>query len=241
MKYAIISDIHNNFEALTNVLSACRLHRVEQIYCAGDIVGYAANPIECLQLVRETNIMCVAGNHDWAVCGRLDAMYFNEWGKVGIEYTRNNLSLSDFEFLANLELSYANPDLVIVHGTLNQPEAFQYLDDITKVPDTCSLMKAPVCFVGHTHEPKIYIKKGNNIYYSDVLDVEMKDDAQYIINVGSVGQPRDGNPLASFCVYDSVDRSVTIHRIPYDIQAAQEKIIAAGLPEYVAHRLSLGQ
>jgi predicted phosphodiesterase len=241
MRYGIISDIHGNLEALKAVIAACRDEGARQIYCLGDIVGYGANPKEGMDLIRQYNIPTVAGNHDWAAVRKFDPVNFNTLAKIAIFWTQNQLREEDIEFLRSLPLTLENKDFTLVHGTLNKPEQFSYLTDLTAAADTFYLMKSSVCFVGHTHIPQIMIQQRRMVSYSPVLEVELKDDYKYIVNVGSVGQPRDGNPLASFGIFDPDLKRVQIKRVSYDIESAQRKILEAGLPDFLAQRLAAGQ
>ena len=241
MRYAIISDIHGNWEALEAVLGECRKLRAEAFLCTGDIVGYGANPKECLDALRKLKAVAIAGNHDWAVSGRLDYSHFTPDGKDAINWSRTRMSFEDIAHLNALTVCLKNKDCVLVHGALKDPEHFTYLDSISKAVDSFALMDVAVCFVGHTHVPKVFIQRGDSVLESEALDIEIDPAYKYIVNVGSVGQPRDGNPMASFCVYDTALRMITNHRIVYDIKKAQGKIIEAGLPENLALRLARGQ
>lgn len=239
MRYGIISDIHGNWEALTAVLHQCQKQNVQAYLCLGDIVGYGANPRECLDLVVKLKAVTVAGNHDWAVSGRLDASYFTEDGKTAILWTRNKLAFEDIHRLNSLEPVYKTKEFVMVHGGLNHPSRFNYMVDTADASETFEIMDRPVCFVGHTHVPKIFICH-KRVYQLPETTIEINPACRYIVNVGSVGQPRDGNPMAGYGIYDSEARTVEIKRVPYDIKTAQTKILEAGLPMALARRLSAG-
>lgn len=241
MRYGIIADIHGNLEALEAVIGACQQDGVRRYFCAGDIVGYGADPSACIEKVLELNAECIAGNHDWGVTGKVSVDRFNPAAQAAVAWTQNQLSTDEMKYLNNLELTYSNKDLVMVHGTLNKPETFQYLTDMTLASDTFYLMQQPVCFLGHTHVPQIYVKEDDKVNFADVQYAEIKENQNYIVNVGSVGQPRDGNALASYAIYDPDLERVEIKRTSYDIEKAQKKILNAGLPEVLARRLSIGQ
>lgn len=241
MRYGIISDIHSNLEALEAVLNACREDGARSILCLGDIVGYGANPKECIRIVQNLNAPCIAGNHDWAVTGQLDTSDFNDAAKEAVHWTRGKLDSQEMEYLKRLDLVYKNDDFILVHGSLHRPEEFIYLIDSTQAPDTFYLMDRKVCFIGHTHVPLTFIELGNTVQFNQSARIEFKEDQKYIVNVGSVGQPRDGNPLASYGIYDPDLRRVEIKRVSYDIEAAQGKIFEARLPEMLARRLMVGQ
>jgi predicted phosphodiesterase len=240
MRYAILSDIHGNLEAFEAVLGECRKLKVESFLCAGDIVGYGANPKECLSLVKKLKMVTVAGNHDWAVSGKLDFSHFTPDGQAAVIWTRSKISFEDIPYLNDLPLTLQSKDCVLVHGTLNHPEHFIYLTSMAKAEATFELMSVPVCFVGHTHVPTVYIKRDGQILESDVLDMEINSNFKYIVNPGSVGQPRDGNPLASFCIYDTTQKTLEQHRVIYDVKKAQQKIMEANLPQTLALRLARG-
>jgi predicted phosphodiesterase len=241
MRYGILSDIHSNLEALQTVVGLIKAEGVEEFLCVGDIVGYGANPKECLDIVRELNMACVAGNHDWAVSGRLIPVHFNPAAKKSVTWTQNHLFPEDIEFLNELGLIFKNDELIMVHGMLSEPECFRYMIYMSEVEETFRLMDRPLCFIGHSHVPRIILWRGDKAQCLDTFTVKVDPKYKYVINVGSVGQPRDGNPMAAYCIYDTDTRIVEVKRAAYDIQAAQNKIIEAGLPRSLAERLVYGQ
>lgn len=237
MKYAILSDIHSNAQALEAVVNACLKEKVQAFLCVGDIVGYGAAPSRCVNALQRLKAISVAGNHDMAVIGRLDASYFTDEGKEAIFWTRSNISFEDINYLNGLKLVYKNNDLILVHANLKDPLRFDYIRDIAKSEETFDLMDKQVCFVGHTHAPAIFIKKNDKIYKSYDTEIELTAGDKYIVNVGSVGQPRDRNPMASYCIYDTFLQMLEIRRTHYDIASAQNEILKAGLPKILAERL----
>ena len=241
MCYAIISDVHSNLEAFQEVIGYCQARGIKDFLCAGDLVGYGASPGECLKLVDDLNIRCVAGNHDWAASGRLDFEYFSLPAQRAVVWTQAQLSPAQKHSLNNLEPVSKREDCILVHGTLDHPQEFNYLMDTAQASDTFFLMDRTVCFVGHTHVPQILIKHKDFISYARSFELTLNPELKYIINVGSVGQPRDGNPKASFGIYDTQAQTISIKRIAYDIESAQKKILTAGLPEILARRLSMGE
>jgi predicted phosphodiesterase len=241
MRYGIISDIHGNLESLQAVLRECSLARVQALLCAGDIVGYGANPKECLEIIRQFKVITVAGNHDWAVGGRLDFSHFTDDGRAAVEWTRGHISMEDISFLNDLELSVQNKDFILVHASLHQPQQFIYMTNMSKTIPSFALMDVPVCFIGHTHVPAVFVEAKGNSYHLENSMIEVQPEYKYIINVGSVGQPRDGNPMASFGIYDTGSQTIELRRVPYDIKEAQRKILEAGLPRSLAFRLGKGE
>ena len=241
MRYAILSDIHSNLEALQAVFEACRYQNIDTILCLGDIVGYGANPNECLAVLEKVGAISVAGNHDWAVSGRLDASYFPVDGKEAISWTRNKFSFEEIAFLNSLNLVYQNEELAITHSSFHKPEVFTYLTNAEKTFRSFDAVDQPVCFVGHTHVPGVYVNRNEDIIDVNIFEFELNPEYKYLVNVGSVGQPRDGNPWASYCIYDADTQIVELKRIKYDVETAQRKIIEAGLPAFLSQRLASGK
>lgn len=242
MRYAIFSDIHSNLEALMSVLSKLDQERVDRYLCVGDIVGYGANPRECIDLVKILPIDVVAGNHDWASVGLFSLEYFNEEAQDAISWTKTNLRKQDKEFLESLKLTFKNDSLTLVHGTLNNPQDFNYLTSPYIAEETFKLSQTPICFVGHTHQPIIYsLDKEEHILLYKQTKVILDKSQKYIVNVGSVGQPRDLDPKASYCIFDTQRNEIEIKRTSYDVNLARKKIIEEGLPEFLGDRLLSGR
>jgi len=242
MRYGIFSDIHSNLEALVEVTKAFEKESIDTYLCLGDIVGYAANPNECIEKIRTLANVVVAGNHDWASVNLFSADYFNPDAREAIFWTRKNLNDLSRSFLESLELKYEREDLALVHGTLNDPKDFNYMTDGYVAEETFRLMGNNICFVGHTHIVGIFIKdRDEYISYQRNNSISIRPDDKYIVNVGSVGQPRDGNPKASYCVFDTDKKEVLIKRINYNIKATRKKIIKAGLPKFLGDRLLSGK
>jgi len=241
MRYAIFSDIHSNLEALENVLAAYEKEDIDKYFCVGDIVGYGANPRECIKVIQDRKINTVAGNHDWASAGKFKIEFFNPYAREAVLWTREQISKEEINYLSNLDLVYCEEDFCLVHGTLNKPEYFDYLFELSDARNTFDHMDVSLCFVGHTHYPVIFIKDRMKAAYSKVNDIHIESGKQYIVNVGSVGQPRDGDSRGCLCVYDSDKKTVQIKRFEYDIKSAQAKILKAKLPTLLATRLGLGQ
>lgn len=242
MRYGIFSDIHSNLEAFEAVIAAYKKEAIDKYLCVGDVVGYAANPKECLAEVRQIAAATVAGNHDWAAVELFPDNYFNPVAKIAITWTRQNLSESESNFLKSLPLLFQNADLTLVHGTLNNPEEFSYLFSSSLAEETFKLLTTPVCFVGHTHIPGMFVQDKNGaIRYLRQAILDILPENRYIINVGSVGQPRDANPKAAYCVFDTHKRQVCIKRVTYSMSDTVKKIDAAGLPRFLADRLLWGR
>lgn len=250
MKYGIISDIHSNLEALKEVIKVCKEEAVERYLCVGDIVGYAANPSECLKIARDLGGVIVAGNHDWGVSGKFSLEYFTPLAKEAVVWTMARLSPEEIGFLGELPLAHREENFTLVHGTLYDPEDFYYLDDSLKALSTFAVLDGEICFVGHTHKPRIFIEESGHLVLGDLfsswldgipLELRAIDSRKYIINIGSVGQPRDGDNRASFVIYDTEAKTVALKRIAYDFKATQDKILRERLPKFLATRLSEGK
>jgi len=241
MRYGIFSDVHSNLEAFNSVLSAYEQEQIDVYLCVGDIVGYGADPKACIQNILDRNIVTVAGNHDWAATQQCPITYFNPYAKQAVLWTRKHVDPSDISYLNNLDLIYKKEDFCLVHGTLVHPDGFDYMMGVGQAKATFGLMDCSICFVGHTHAPVVFIKDEEKISYSRSDFVNIDPQKRYIFNVGSVGQPRDRDSRACYCIYDSTNKVVETKRISYDIQMAQKKILDAGLPSFLAMRLSYGQ
>ena len=242
MRYGIFSDIHSNLEALHACLAAFEKESIDKYLCIGDVVGYGANPGECINKVREISAFTCAGNHDWASVNLFPLDRFNPYAKEAVIWTKNNLLESGRVFLESLKLIFEDNEITLVHGTLDHPNEFNYLTDAYIAEETFKLMNTHVCFVGHTHNPGIFSKDSRgHIYYRKENQMYLNDIDSYIVNVGSVGQPRDGNPDAAFCIYDTQKRSLEIKRVSYDIKSARSKIIDSGLPRFLGDRLISGR
>jgi predicted phosphodiesterase len=240
MKYAIFGDIHANLEAFQAVLGHASQEGCSDYVCVGDIVGYAANPRECLDLVRQMGCPVVKGNHDEEAVLETSLEGLNPLARQAMEWTRAQLNPEDRAFLKSLKLVRQVRDFTIVHATLDTPGSWTYVTNKFDAMASFSYQFTQLCFYGHTHTPRIYMK-GDTVEPVEAMSVKLEMGRKYFINTGSAGQPRDGDWRASYATYDPAAQEVVIHRIEYDIQRAQDKIIDAGLPEMLAHRLSLGK
>lgn len=251
MRYAILADIHGNLEALNAVMEAMASERIDRFLCLGDIVGYGANPAECLARLQGCEALMVGGNHDLACIGKLGLDWFTQTARRAIEWTRDQLSFTDLDALRRLPLTAHEELVTLVHGTLRHPERFEYLVDLAQAVETMLASATLMCLLGHTHVPCVieYQRPTRRVTRmltapQELAEVTYHDDPEgwrYIVNPGSVGQPRDGDPRASVAVIDTERTHVMIRRIPYDIATAQRKIRDARLPELFADRLAVGR
>ena len=243
-RLAIISDIHANLEAFEAVLKHISNQAVDRIVCLGDIVGYNADPSDCIALCKEYGIFCLLGNHDGAVCGQVSLEYFNETAVVAIKWTRKQLSKEDLLFLNQLpRFHQEGKRYLLMHGSLIDPDRYIFFQQDAE-KDFGKMQKeypdVSVGFFGHTHQRRIFT------YYLDAVTsgvperFTLEQGRLYLINPGSVGQPRDSNPMASYMIYDEERRHVNFYHVMYDVKKAAEKVVKAGLPKTLAERLFRG-
>lgn len=232
MTLAIISDIHSNLEALSAVLDDIRRRSVDEIVCLGDIVGYGPDPHECLATVRALNCPIILGNHDVAAFDQSLRATFSPLARRAIEWTAPLLAEEELKFLQSLPYTIQRHGQTFVHAAPLSPEEFEYILDDVDASRNFPAFSTPLCFIGHTHQPDIFCE--------DLSARRVKSGKRFIVNAGSVGQPRDGDARACYGLFDDEDFSFEHVRITYDIAATAEKIYAAGLPRQLGERLVLG-
>jgi predicted phosphodiesterase len=246
MKYLILSDIHSNKEALSAVMAFVRRKHWDKAVCLGDLVGYGANPNQAVDMVRKLRpLAAVRGNHDKVCSGIEEGELFNRMALEAAMWTRKKLTKTNHRWLRELPEGpqVVDGQFAICHGTPIDEDA--YIFGEIEALNVFRHTEYPVCFFGHSHFPVIFALSPDAI--TTILTVapsfrfKLKEGVRYLVNPGSVGQPRDGNPLASFAIYDADTRMVSIHRIPYQVGETQEKIRKAGLPKPLADRLAIGR
>jgi len=239
MWVAILSDIHSNLEALSTALEYIhKSGRIDDTICLGDVVGYGADPGECIKICREEASVILMGNHDQAVFEEKYPADFNLRAAEAVLWTREKLSGSDRSYLSSLPFVWTRENLRFVHATPDQPEQWGYILSEYDAQMKFSAFSEEICFIGHSHVPSIYSERKppvvrNGKYF-------FTHGEKYIINVGSVGQPRDLNPQLAFGIFDTDEWSFRLVRLDYDIKTASRKILEAGLPSILAVRLSRG-
>jgi diadenosine tetraphosphatase ApaH/serine/threonine PP2A family protein phosphatase len=241
MTTVFISDIHGNLEALRAVLDAVANYRPDRVICLGDIVGYGASPNECVDLVRQRCKVVLLGNHDAAASGGPEIARFNIHARVAAEWTSRVLTRENREFLQKLQLSYEGEGFLCVHASPATPRDWEYLLDRFDAEPQFAYFAAPVCFIGHTHQPAIFMADPGGCRSLPVGSLALDPDRRYIVNVGSVGQPRDRDPRACFVVYHELASRIEFVRVPYPLEDAQARIRSARLPEVLATRLATGE
>src|ERR1700730_6488210 len=240
MRFAIFSDLHANLEATEAVLADARERNCTHFVCLGDVVGYNANPHECVELVQEMACPVVKGNHDEQATLAGSSRGFNALAETAINWTREHLTNEDKKWLRVLGLTRRVRDFTIVHATLDTPEQWGYVFNSLDAVASFTYQRTTVCFFGHTHVAGALVRNGG-IKKIKVDQLTIEETKKYFINVGSVGQPRDGDWRAAYCIYHIEKNVVEQRRVKYDLATAQKKIIQAGLPRLLAERLGIGR
>lgn len=240
MRIALFGDIHANLEALEAVLNDAEKHDVTDYVCMGDIVGYNADPGACLEKIRAMDCPAVKGNHDEDAAGSHSLDSMNPVAAAALEWTREQLTEEQRKWLSRLRMVRQVSDFTVVHSTLDQPSHWNYVTNRFDAMSNFSYQFTQVCFHGHTHVPRVYVKK-DRVQEVPAESVLIEDGSKYFINAGSVGQPRDGDWRACYVIYDLEQRLIVFRRVEYDIETTQEKILAAGLPTMLAERIAEGR
>ncbi|MCK4274856.1 MAG: metallophosphoesterase family protein [Dehalococcoidales bacterium] len=243
MHYAILADIHANLAAFEAVLGDIeKKGGVDEIWCLGDIVGYGPDPCRCIELLRKYNHVCVIGNHDLAAIGKMELSYFNPYAATACQWTSGQLSGDDIAYLEGLPLTIEKGEFLLAHGSPAEP-ALEYVMSTSIAARNFSFFQLPYCLVGHTHVPAAFREEEGeclSVKFSPGIGMVL-GKSRMIINPGGVGQPRDGDPRASYAIYDDEGRILRLYRIPYDISATQDKMMQAGLPVHLITRLEAGR
>src|SRR5947207_2999194 len=240
MKFAIIADIHANLEAFQVVLEDIKQQQCTHYACLGDVVGYNANPKECLDVVRSMNIPCVKGNHDEMCSVEENMEGFNPAAAEAVLWTRQQLNEEDKKWLRELKYIRLVASFTLVHATLDMPQRWGYVFDKLAAAASFTYQNTSVCFFGHTHVPVAFIRD-SVVRGGTYSKFKVEPGRKYFVNVGSVGQPRDGIPKAAYVIYDLDEASIELRRLDYDIPKAQKKILEAGLPSRLPDRPALGK
>ncbi|HEX6687111.1 MAG TPA: metallophosphoesterase family protein [Solirubrobacterales bacterium] len=246
MRVAAISDIHSNLPALEAVLEAIDDAGVEEIWCLGDVIGYGAEPDECADLVRERCDLCLVGNHDLAVLGVLDIAAFSEAAAAAVAWTRENVAERTLEMLRELEPAGEREGIAVFHASPRDP-VWEYVISAEQAAANLDVQAARVALIGHSHVSLFFVRPPADADGEEIRGAQSSDDTlldldvgQWLINPGSVGQPRDGDPRAAWLELDSDEQTARFHRVRYDVERAAASISAAGLPRRLADRLHVG-
>jgi len=245
VRLAAISDIHANLPALETVLGAIDAAGVEEVWCLGDVVGYGAEPDSCADLVRERCSFCLVGNHDLAVLGALDAAAFSEAAAEAVHWTRGNVAERTLEMLRELEPAGRREGFALFHASPRDP-VWEYVLSAEQADACLDAQPERIALIGHSHVALFFARSPARP--GEVRGAQAGDDTlldlgtgSWLVNPGSVGQPRDGDPRAAWLELDSATATARFHRVGYDVERAAASIAAAGLPQRLANRLHVGQ
>jgi predicted phosphodiesterase len=244
MRLAFISDIHANLEALEAVLEDISKNNIDEVICLGDIVGYGANPNECVEIVSQRCPVSILGNHDAAAVELLSTQHFNIHAKIAIEWTSQTLKAANRTFLASLPVKKTRDFMTLVHATPYEPNMWYYITDLQEAAFNFQFFNNRICLVGHTHFPRIIVlERGEEIcvHPEQSFTYKNSDNVRMLVNIGSVGQPRDRNPKSSYGILDTELCEFQIHRVAYDVEKAQAKMKKIKMPEFLVNRLADGR
>ncbi len=242
MRAAIISDIHSNLEALQAVEKSILELGVDEIYFVGDVVGYGPDPNACTRWVVDNTDLAVMGNHDFAALGLMDIESFNPNARNAIIWNTEQMEEGCIEFLRSLPMTESREGVTLVHANPKDPEGWNYIFSLWDAEMNFTFFEGAFCFVGHSHQPVAVGMDGGgnvNVVPGDVFSIE--EGSRYLVNVGSVGQPRDGNPAACFGLLDTDRGQFSFIRVPYEFGATQRKMLEVGLPRPLVERLAEGR
>jgi len=242
-RFAVFGDVHSNLEAMQAVIEDARAQHVTDFVCLGDVVGYNADPRACIDLIRDIGAVTVRGNHDH-YCSHDEFLDdFQPLAANVISWTRRQLGEENVGWLQRLPLSRIMHacGMTTVHSTLDMPDRWGYVFDLLDAEAHFNYQTTPICFHGHTHVPVVFEKQSQIIRSDCPTHVKILFGTKYFINVGSVGQPRDGDPRSSYVIYVPKVKELEFRRVAYDVEAAAEKVLRAGLPDRLAERLRRGR
>lgn len=242
MIIALISDIHANLSALDAVLEKISAEKITTVYCLGDVVGYGPEPSACLKRVTDTCDIILMGNHEYHVLGLVNEQTINPVARQSANWTRAQLSETDLAQLSELDMDAHLADIYLVHASPHTPDQWRYVISEAEAGLAFDNFDEQVCFYGHSHLPMIFSKSNEGDIHNQIgHDIDLDREKRYLINVGSVGQPRDNDCRAAFVTYDTETGDVMYHRVDYDIERTQRLMREAGLPALLTDRLAVGQ
>jgi len=241
MRIALISDIHGNLESTEAVLRDIEKQGAEKIHFLGDVVGYGCNPNECIKLVNQHCEIKLLGNHDYAAMGLESTESFNQFARASMQWTQSKLKENSISLLADFEMQAVFLDYFLVHSSPCDPEAWLYILSLNQAARHFECFTQSVCFVGHSHLPSMFVlDQDGSLCQSTKASFNLQEGRRYIINIGSVGQPRDNDPRACYLIADTDSNLMEYRRVDYDIKKAQQKMKRAKLPDFLIERLAIG-
>ena len=242
MRYGIFSDTHANIEALSSVLSAYEKETVDEFICLGDTVGYGASPNECCDIIRELTAHTILGNHDAAVAGRMDYTYYYDAARHALDTHKNEVTSENMEWLKELPYEVRKEGVTFCHGSPLNIEEFDYIFSTDQAATCLDIWDdlGTITFIGHSHLCKSFALSRDDVFEVVASNFTVRPDHKYIVSVGSVGQPRDYDPRASYTLYDTETQSFEFKRVEYDIESAAQKIFSSELERNFGNRLFHG-
>lgn len=240
MRIAVLSDIHGNLEALEAVLAEVDRLGVDLLYSLGDIVGYGPSPAVCVETVRRRAAVSLLGNHDAAVAGLTSLEDFNEFARSALDWTATRLDDGQIDYLGSLPYRHCAPELLLVHASPIEPERWHYIHGMADIEEHFAAFTERLCFVGHSHRPGVFAIGGGRDVARRGESEALRPGLRYLVNAGSVGQPRDRDPRASYVIYDAASECVEVRRVAYPVEKTQERMRAAGIPAFLIDRLGAG-
>lgn len=242
MRFAIISDIHANLEALEAVLADIKEQRIDSTCCLGDVIGYGCDPLACLELVHSHCDIRVIGNHEYAALGKVDAEQLNVVAQASMAWTQDQLTDRAFAIIAEFDTQSSREDLRFVHASPFEPERWHYILTIPEADRAFKSFSERICFIGHSHLPMIFTESPDGQHRRRIgHDFQPDEEGRYLINVGAVGQPRDNDPRACYVIFDTAEWEATYRRVDYEYQFTQRKMREAHLPSMLIDRLQAGK
>lgn len=242
MRYGFFSDVHSNLEALKVVVTDFRKEKLDQVFFLGDAVGYGPDPNECTSIIEQVAQVKLMGNHDYAALGLIETNLFNEYAQKSMEWTTSVLTEKSLKTLSRFAMDHRFDQSYLVHSTPKEPQEWNYIFDLDDAEENFNFFNKQICMIGHSHFPAI-IKKydDRHCFLHQETQTKVEKGFKYIINIGSVGQPRDGSNLACYLVYDTKKQIATLKRLPYDFKKTQAKMEKRGLPRFLIDRLAVGR
>lgn len=242
MRYGFFSDVHSNLEALKVVVADFQKQKLDQVFFLGDAVGYGPDPNECTSIIDQVAQVKLMGNHDYAALGLIETNLFNEYAQKSMEWTTSVLTEKSLKILSRFALDHRFDQSYLVHSTPKEPQEWNYIFDLDDAEENFNFFNKQICMIGHSHFPAI-IKKydDRHCFLHQETQTKIEKGFKYIINIGSVGQPRDGSNLASYLVYDTKEEIATLKRLPYDFKKTQAKMEKRELPRFLIDRLAVGR
>jgi len=242
MRYGFFSDVHANLEALKACIIDFRFEKIDELYFLGDAVGYGPEPDECVKLIKDISKINLMGNHDFAALGLMETDYFNQYAAESMGWTKNSISKKTIAIMSDFQLTHQLENILLVHASPNEPGLWHYILDVEDAKESFENFTQQICLVGHTHRPYI-------VSIDDEGDFRLSKDGEetadpkrrYLVNIGSVGQPRDGDPRSCYLIFDTETQVIRHKRVNYNIKATQKHMAKLGLPEYLIERLAIGK